>query len=121
MALPLPLPPPVMADPANPMFAIVYDLRRPSDEAGGIASLLPVDHPDAFHDSAWFYRQLTNRLRAMGYQQGEYSFYWRHCTLAHAINDACALQSHDTLTWMAVPGVVRRLHVVELTHVGSMY
>lgn len=106
---------------AQPVFAIVYDLHKPSDEAGGISSLLPAGHFHANHGSAWYYRQLVNRLVALGYQQGEYSFYSRQTTLAQATIDACNLQTHPTLTWMAVPGVVRRMHVVNLTHVGSLY
>jgi hypothetical protein len=121
MALPPPRPPPVPADPAHPMHAIVYDLSRPSDEDGGIASLLPPGHPDAFQYSSWFYLQLTNRLRALGYQRGEYSLYWRYCTYDDAENDACNLQTHPTLTWMAVDGIVQVLQVVRLGHVGSIY
>lgn len=82
MALPPPLPAPNPANPALPVFAIVYDIHKPSDEAGGISSLLPAGHQHAGHGSAWYYRQLTNRLIHLGYAQGEYSFYAQQTTLA---------------------------------------
>lgn len=37
-----------------------------------------------------------------------------------ALADAAGLQAHVDLTWMAVPGVMKRLHVVQLDH-GSFY
>jgi len=93
----------------------LYDIHKPSDENGGISSLLP-SHPHAGHGSAWYYRQLTQRLNQLGYHHGEYSFYAQQIA-----TDACNLQTFPTLTWMAVPGVMRRMHVVEVTHAGSLY
>jgi len=118
--IPPALPIPAAVPAALPIVAIVYDINVPSPANGGISSLLP-GHFHAGHSDSWYYRQLTSRLIALGYAHGEYSFYAQQTTVANALNDATNLQTHPSLTWMAVPGVMRRLHVVQLCHAGSLY
>ena len=111
---PLPFPP----APAVRAFGIFFDLHTP---AAGIRSLLPPGHVHR-HRDRWYYTQIQAHLVGLGYHRVEQSGFAATGIARHnAIADACQMQSQATLTWMAVPGVVSRMHVVEFLHAGSLY
>ncbi len=112
MAQPNPLP--VPNAPNAPTFAIVYDLNVPELRNGGIASLIPPGHAHAGRSDSYYYRKITSCLIALGYSKSEYSFYSKQTTQANAIN----LQTQPDLTWM--PYVMKKMHVVEYCHAGSL-
>jgi hypothetical protein len=99
----------------------MYDIHCPARHNGGIQANIPAGHPHAGHGNDYYYDRLTSRLRALGYNHEEYSAFSQQIAGAAAIADACALQTHPSLTWMAIPGVMRRMHVVEYQHAGSLY
>jgi hypothetical protein len=115
---------PIPNAPATPTYAIVWDLHAPSMKYGGISDLLnAAGHAQAGHGHSWYYLQLNNRLMELGCNNHneQYSFCANaNKTSAHVNIEASLLQTHPTLTWMSVPGIVRRLHVVQV-HTESFY
>lgn len=97
----------------------MYDIYCPKN--GGVQVNIPPGHFHAGYSKRYYYDRLANRLGQLGYTNEEYSAYSKPTTGALAIQDAINLQTHPNLTWMAVPGVMRRMHVVEFVHGGSLY
>lgn len=116
-----PPPAPLAAPPALalPTAGIMYDIHCPKH--GGVAINIPAGHVHADHGNGYYYRRLAKRLTALGYRNVEYSAWSQQTTSDLAIADAIALQTHADLTWMAVPGVMRRMHIVAYSHQGSLY
>merc|ERR1711879_811719 len=102
---PLPVPPALPA----PVAGIIYDIHCPKN--GGVQFNIPAGHYHAGHANGYYYRRLAGRLGQLAYVNEEYSAYSKATTGALAIQDAIQLQTHPSLTWMAVPGVMRRMHV----------
>lgn len=74
---------------------------------------LPIT-PQAGHSNRWYDDRLNNELNNRGYSAEQYSMRANvagNKTRAIAILDACRLQQQPQLTWMAIPGVMRRMHV----------
>lgn len=116
-----PMVPPQEVPDGRTICGILYDIYCPSPQNGGLQSNIPLNHPHAGHSNDYYYRRITNRLRQLGYENVEYSAFSKDTTPALAITDACSLQSDPECTWMAVPGVMRRMHVIEFKHLGSLY
>ncbi|KYR01396.1 hypothetical protein DLAC_01985 [Tieghemostelium lacteum] len=104
------------------IYGLVYDIHTPDDGNRNYnpAVLLPVDHPDKHIQSRdTFYKRLRSVLYARGFNDSEYSMMTKECTEAEVIQDAYALHTNDTLTWM--PYCIRKMHVVKLVLDRSIY
>lgn len=111
-------------EPEQAIYGIAFDLHCPSREYGGLSSLLPQTHTHYGHSNSWYYLQINTALIALGYVNKQYSV--RSAapgtkTREQAIADAIVLETLPNLTWMSVPGVVRRMHVVSFAHAGNIY
>jgi hypothetical protein len=118
-----PIPPviaaPVLVDALHPVHGIQYDIFCPA--AGGVGANIPPGHFHAGHSKKYYYDHLIAVLRQFGYDDREYSCFSRATDEATALMEARTLQQHPSLTWMAVPGVMRAMHVVRYCHHGSLY
>lgn len=99
------------------VYGISYDIYCPP---GGIRTNIPAGHPHAGRPNIYYYGALTQQLQQWGYQHLEYSIYTRRTTRLNAVMQARLLQAQPTLTWMAIPGVMRAMHVVQI-HTESLY
>ena len=92
MAIPA-LPLPVSVADNKPIYGILYDIHAPSQRNGGIQINIPAGHAHAGRGNGYYYRCITGRLQALGYNNVEYSAWSKQTTSALAIADACNLQT----------------------------